>query len=49
MKQQYLLSAKGVSFSDQYRMTAEERKFFIKLVDEENERMKKAVRGTQEL
>lgn len=49
MKQQYILSSKNISFSDQYKMTAEERKWWIRQVEEENERMKKAARGSTEL
>jgi hypothetical protein len=45
----YLLKSKNVLFEEAYNMTAEERKWWFQKMEEENERMKRGAKGTQEL
>ena len=42
MLQSYVLKSKGVSFWEQAQMTAEERKWWFKKIEEENDRMKQS-------
>jgi len=49
MWQQYILKSKGVSFDESGEMTAEERKWWINRIEEENDRMKKNTKGSRNL
>jgi hypothetical protein len=49
MWQQYILKQKGITFEESGYMTAEERKWWMERIEEENDRMKKASRGSRTL
>lgn len=49
MWQEYIIKQKGYSRTDIYYMPAEERKWIIDRIEEENERMKKNARGGRQL